>query len=197
MKQIIWALLALSLLSCAKESEKDCGFVQNSSGERISWKNELPVRMRIHESVPVEYRDAVYSAASKWNNLIGYELIRIDGVTSGSNQSQKDGANIIYMNSSWESDKASEQARTAVYWVGNKIVETDIRLNGQNFSYYWANSSVKQGVNIEALVLHEMGHVLGLKHKENSKTVMQTYLANNTDRTQVGSEDLESLKCEY
>lgn len=52
-------------------------------------------------------------------------------------------------------------------------------------------------VNIEALILHEMGHVLGLKHKDGSGSVMATYLASGEDRVNVTGVDSTDLKCEY
>ena len=97
----------------------------------------------------------------------------------------------------------SEQARTSVYWVGDQIQEADIRINASKannysvFNFYWGQSSGQDAVNIEALVLHEMGHVLGLKHKETGSSVMATYLPNHTDRVNPAQTDLDSLKCEY
>ncbi len=197
MKKLLFILITSTLAACAPRSQDDCGYVQNVYGERISWKNDVPVTLDIHQSVPVEYRDAIYSAVQKWNGGHGRELIRIGNVVSGSGTAQKDNSNVIYMNNTWDANKASEQARTSVYWTGNQIREADIRINDANFNFYWSGSAQTQGVNIEALVMHELGHVLGLKHKDLSDSVMQTYLANNTDRTQVGSLDLQSLKCEY
>lgn len=190
--------LTLGLASgCSPKSQEDCGYVQNVYGERISWKRDVPVTMNIHQSVPTQFRDAIYSAAQKWNAAEGREIIRIGQVVGGPGEAQKDNINVIYMNSTWDQSRASEQARTSVYWVGNRIQEADIRINDQNFNFYWQGSTQTQGVNIEALVLHELGHLLGLKHKDEAASVMQTYLANNTDRVQVGSLDLASLKCEY
>jgi predicted Zn-dependent protease len=196
MKKLFWLLALATLMSCSQAPQENCGFVQNVHGERISWKGALPVRLQIHESVPTEYRQAIVVAAQKWNQLSQKNLIQIDEtIVGGESKAAKDNANVIYMNNTWDAGKESEQARTSVYWVGSQIREADIKLNGKNFNFYYQNQST-QGVNVEALVIHEMGHVLGLKHKDSSSTVMQTYLANNTDRTQIGTTDLESLKCE-
>lgn len=185
------------LMSCSQKQEQDCGFVQNVYGERISWKKTLPAKVSIHESVPEDMRPAIYKAAQKWNELLGREVISIEGVSHGENKAQKDGSNVIYMSSKWDAGKETEQGRTSVYWIGNEIKEADIRINDENFDFYWQSSTQQRAVNFEALVLHELGHVLGLKHRDASLSVMQTYLASNTDRTNVGRVDLESLKCEY
>jgi hypothetical protein len=197
--QIAFALIALTgMMACSQKSAEDCGFVQNVYGERISWKDELPVHLAIHESVPAEYRPAILSAADRWNRASGRTIIQIDdAVVTGDATASKDGKNVIYMNNTWEANKATEQGRTSVYWIGDRVREADIKINAQNFQFYWQKTTQTQAVNIEALVVHEMGHVLGLKHKDTATSVMQTYLASNTDRTQIGTTDLESLKCEY
>lgn len=55
------------------------------------------------------------------------------------------------------------------------------------------------GYNFEALMLHELGHFLGLKHKELSPavSVMETYLAANTNRVDLSDADKKNLKCVY
>ncbi len=55
------------------------------------------------------------------------------------------------------------------------------------------------GYNFEALMLHELGHLLGLKHKELSPaiSVMETYLAANTNRIELSDADKKNLTCEY
>ncbi len=195
---IIAALGFATLMGCSQKSPDSCGFVQNSSGERISWKNEVPIHLTMHSSIPTEYRGAVIAAAEKWNRALGKNMIIIENsIADGPNAAAKDGQSVIYLSPTWEADKPSEQGRTSIYWVGDRIVETDIKLNSQNFQFYWQKPSETQGVNIEALIMHEMGHVLGLKHKDTESSVMQTYLANNSDRTQIGETDIEALKCEY
>jgi hypothetical protein len=77
-----------------------------------------------------------------------------------------------------------------------------MRINAKNFTYYWnqpgvASTATANSVNIEALVIHEMGHVMGLKHKDRDSSVMATYLASNTDRVNVADTDKSALQCEY
>lgn len=197
-------LFALSLQGCAPKSQEDCGFVQNVYGERISWKGEIPVTMYLHESVPQEHVEAVVAAAKTWQDASGKQLINIvlNQRVTGPINPQKDGRNIIYYFNTWEADKASEQARTSIYWVGDQIKEADMRINAKNFAYYWnspgtVSTLMSSAVNIEALMIHELGHVLGLKHKDAEASVMATYLASNTDRVNVSDSDRAALQCEY
>jgi hypothetical protein len=188
----------LTLQACAPKAQDDCGFVQNVYGERISWKGSVPVTMRIHSSVPDAYIPAIVAAAETWNRTAGKTVLKIDTTKdTGALEPRKDGQNIIYMLNTWEANKTTEQARTSVYWVGDVIQEADIRINDKNFNFYTSEVGSHSDVSIEALILHELGHVLGLKHKDTSGSVMATYLANGVDRTALAETDTTSLQCEY
>ncbi|MGZ3690551.1 MAG: matrixin family metalloprotease, partial [Pseudobdellovibrio sp.] len=177
---LLLVLAATYLSSCSPTPQKDCGFVQNIYGQRIAWKTSAPVKIYIHESVPPELRPALYRAAATWEKEIGHKVFDFSEDSSGlSGTPARDQKNVIYFLSDWESDRSSEQGRTSVYWAGDQIQEADIRINGSNFSYYdqdmsvlvGSNSLKKQGIvvhdgySFEALLLHELGHLLGLKHR--------------------------------
>lgn len=201
--------IAMTIQACAPKSQQDCGFVQNVYGERISWKSDVPVTMYLHSSVPDSLVQPILDAAATWERTAGRRLFNI--VTSprdmGPMNPHKDGRNVIYFMNTWESNRASEQGRTSVYWIGDLIKEADIRLNAYDFSFYWQNQTLTNAVNaerrssspvnIEALVLHEMGHVLGLKHKDGAGSVMATYLSSGDDRVNLAEADTVNLQCEY
>lgn len=205
-------LAAGYLSSCAPKAQNDCGFVQNIYGQRISWKSQDTIKLIIHNSVPVELRAAAIRAAATWERQIGRKVFEIsEDSTLLTGSPSRDRKNGIYFLSEWESDRKSEQGRTSVYWAGDQIQEADIRINAADFSYYDLNpqqligsynlkkssgKSSSDGYSFEALILHEMGHMLGLKHRDGS-TVMATHLAAFSDRTQLASVDQESIKCEY
>ena len=206
---VLLPLMILTIQACAPAAQEDCGFVQNVYGERISWQSNVPVKMYLHEDIPESMVPAIVSAADSWGRTAGRPLFEI--VTSnryhGPIKPHQDGVNVIYLMKNWETDRTNEQGRTSVYWVGDLIKEADIRLNAADFSYYWenqnlsgasnSNKSSTDPVNFEALVLHELGHVLGLKHKDGEGSVMATYLASRDDRTAVSNTDVTDLKCEY
>ena len=195
-------IFGCAIPSCGPKAQDACGFQQNSYGERISWKGDLPVTMYLHESVPDKDIPAIEAAAATWEKTSGKTLFKIvtEPRIAGPANPHKDGKNVIYFMDTWEADKPLEQGRTSVYWVGDQIQEADIRINAapKRFKYYTTpEEKSPDGVNLEALILHEMGHVLGLKHKDDSPSVMATYLANDTDRTETTTADVADLKCEY
>lgn len=202
--------VAVVASSCAPKSQNDCGYVQNVYGQRISWKSKKPIKVYIHTSVPTELRPAIYRAAQTWESQAGRKVFDISEDSSQLGSSTRDEKNAIYFLPEWESDKSSEQGRTSVYWAGDEIQEADIRVNAADFSYYDQNPRVltgssrlkksgrspSDGYSFEALILHEMGHFLGLKHHEGS-TVMATHLGANVNRVQLAASDQEALSCEY
>lgn len=162
------------------------------------------------KSIPVDLRPAIYRAAATWESQLGHKVFEIsEDSTRISAFPSRDEKNAIYFLKDWESDKPSEQGRTAVYWAGDEIQEADIRINAADFSYYDKNPQMfmgsarlasqgrtaTEGYSFEALVLHEMGHFLGLKHREES--VMAKHLAPFSNRTQLTGADQEAISCEY
>lgn len=189
-------IAGLTLQACApKKAQDDGGYVQNVYGERVSWKGQVPITLYIHSSFPDEYIGAVEAAARTWEQAAGYKLFNVVTQKIGG-VPQQDRISVIYFMKDWEADKMSQQGRTSVYWLGDQIKEADMRINA-NFAFYWNQPKGSQAVNMEALVLHEMGHILGLKHRDQSVSVMATYLASNTDRVRLSEEDIKSLKYEY
>lgn len=201
---------ALLVASCSPKPQNDCGFVQNIYGQRISWKTKT-IKFYIHSSVPNELKPAIYRAAATWETQLGRKVFEIsEDSTQLSPAPSRDKKNGIYFLSEWESDRTSEQGRTSVYWAGDEIQEADVRINAFDFSYYDQNTHVltgssrlikqgrspSDGYSFEALILHELGHFLGLKHRDGA-TVMATHLAAFTNRTQLSSTDQESISCGY
>lgn len=175
-----------------------CNFVQNSQGVRISWKSSVPAHFIITSSVPEKYDAAIIKAAETWNSNKRMTLIEVHRDNSYPATSANDGTNGIYFLNTWDSSETKEQGRTAIKWDISKIRDADIKINAQNFKFYLEGDTDKSGkVSIESLILHEMGHALGLKHIEDTKSSMQPYLASAVSRSQPGPVDINSLNCEY
>ena len=207
----LWIAVALGLLasfilaSCSKHSAQTaCGFVQNVYGERISWKGNLPVNLYVHQSFPSQYYSALDDAIRTWETTLGRKLFHVVNYSlSGPVDPHRDGSNVIYWMNNWETNKSNEQARTSVYWEGDQIRETDIRINafnpttGVGFRFYTDYPLNASDVHLPSLLLHELGHILGLKHNDTGSSVMATYLPSQTVRTKIGDIDVNSARCEY
>ncbi|MFV3407504.1 matrixin family metalloprotease [Bdellovibrio bacteriovorus] len=216
-KWIVLSVTLLSLCACEKgpslgpgdddllasENQADCGFVQNSYGQRISWKSNIPVKLKLHSSYPVEFEDALNKAAQHWNDAAGMTLFTFSRVTdSQANTAAKDSKSTVHVLTEWpwqEAPKKNYQALTTLYWRSNQIYEADLILNEQFFNFFTYDiPSMGSGVHLESLMVHELGHVLGLKHRDNTvASVMWSILSSDTIRNTLTQADRDTIKCEY
>ena len=212
-KILFLSFITLALNSCSKKgltlkigdqdvlalsSIESCNFVQNSQGIRVSWKSSTPVNFMISSSVPTKYDATIEHAAIIWNNYLHKNLINVYRDNNFTNPPSDDKYNVIYFMTTWPADQNMEQARTAIRWDVSKLRDSDIKVNVSNFSLYADGETQVDGqISLLSLMLHEMGHAVGLKHIPDALSVMQTHLGSNTDRNKPGPVDLESLGCEY
>ena len=175
-----------------------CNFVQNSQGVRISWKSSVPAHFIITSTVPRIYDQSIINAADTWNANKRMTLIEVHRDDTYPASAANDGTNGIYFLSTWDSAESKEQGRTAIKWDVSKIRDADIKINSQNFKFFIEGDTDTAGkISIESLMLHEMGHALGLKHITESGSSMQPFLASSTSRAAPGNVDINSLNCEY
>ena len=178
-------------------AQDSCHFNRNSVGVRISWKGSMPVNMIIHSSVPEKYDADILSAADRWNSAKGRTLITVARDNSVSNQIGNDRKNMIFWSTDWDASNSKEQARTSTNTNLSRIIDADIKINAKSFNYsVTAQSLGSSAVNLESLILHEMGHVLGLQHFDGTG-VMGAYLPNAKLRFNLSSDELSELSCEY
>jgi hypothetical protein len=204
--------LALSItaaLACAAfvqacsrplKPQESCAFVQNPELQRVSWKDHLPLKLYLHNSVPVSAYDAIKRAVAEYNSRLGggREIFRIEAYgVDGPMDPRRDGYSIVYWFSNWDPSRPTEQARTTIYWTGAEIFEADIRINAANFSYYMGENANFPNIDLDSLLVHELGHALGLAHNVTHGSVMNITLDDGQVRRDLGDVDLTNLKCEY
>ena len=180
------------------KAEASCGFIQNAYGERVAI-HDLPLHLSLHSSYPEIYRPVFIIAMQEWETRLNRPLFILeDPRDEGPLDPRRDSKNVIYWMDTWEADKSTEQARTSVYWEGDAIREADMRINAHDFTFYEETpKGEKNEVHLKSLLIHELGHVLGLAHRNDTASVMQPYLADDTSRPQLASIDVQSASCEY
>ncbi len=204
MKFRIYTLMALTgvlLLSqaCSRplDPEPGCTFVQNADLQRVAWRKGRIVELYLHVSFPREAYPVVDRVVEKINRQFG-QIFKVVGRGQGGPRTPvKDGYSTIYWMDTWESGKRTEQARTTIYWSGTEIFETDMRINGADFDFAFGPQVEPGKVDLESLILHEFGHMLGLAHNAESGSVMNVSLDQGQDRRDLTPQDESNLKCEY
>lgn len=205
----------LLLLSCFMQacsagisSEVSCNFIINKSTlQRVSWAySPKKITLYIHSSVPNDerYRGAIRRAVNVWNNKFLKEFGRSIFELSVTNKPVKgqDGISTIAWLKNWDKNNSNHNGTTITYYSGKKINEADISINAKHFdSNYSPGALGIDGYDLQALVIHELGHVLGLDdlQKPAKLTIMNAHLSKGIDenRREISEMDIESLKCEY
>lgn len=188
--------------------EASCGYVQNSlTGQRVSWNKNIPVKITIHRDFPTEYRTVLRKAADHWSEAAGMTLFNFlddDGsLPKGCKEDPsaiycKDGKSVLTWNLDWPEDKKSYQALTSLYWKADQVYEADVAINFKHFNFFTgASPSNVTDVHLESLLIHELGHVLGLAHRSTVPSVMWAILNGGAVRSTLTEADKETLKCEY
>lgn len=166
-----WILIVLALTGCARGSEDSCGFVM-VNGYRATWGSQVPVVLEIDSSLPEDFKPAINAAVLSWNRAAGREILRIGA-----------SYNKIYYITDWGIDPMYAGLTKRTVFM-SQIVQATINLNG-NLKHQ----------DMESLILHELGHVLGLGHTDGG--VMDPYLGDYVLRRTLDTKTIYNLRCEY
>ena len=137
-------------------------------------------------------------------------------------EAQNDGKSVIYWMKNWTQGRTMEQARTSTRWTGAEIIEADVSINNLHHTFYdsgctentnlvdtfCANDFVlnesgtkttdlKANAHFVSLMIHELGHVLGQSHAEETDSVMQPVLRSSEIRDIISMIDIERILVEY
>lgn len=195
MKTLVSILTIFVLTACAPKPQEPCGYIENSLEQRVSLKFNLPLKMWIDPSFPPKYYQTVQNAMTTWNYGANRLIFALQGVRSLSTPDHQDQHSTIYWQATGWDYGPNLEALTHLAFYNDIIYDADIVFNAQWFTY--TTSSGYNDVDVESVLLHELGHSLGLKHEDSILSVMNTYLEPGQIRRFLYPIDIEHLKCEY
>ncbi|WII72095.1 matrixin family metalloprotease [Bdellovibrio sp. 22V] len=182
----------------ASAAETDCGFVQNAYGQRVSWKKNIPVTLELHKSFPTEYEEVLRKAASHWNDAAGMTLFNfVRSEKTLTDETKRDSVNTVHWLQEWPEAQKNMQGLTNLYWRANELYEADVAIDNKYFNFFIDEYQSYKDVHLESLLIHELGHVLGLKHRSTVPSVMWAVLNGALKRDVLTAADRETIKCEY
>jgi predicted Zn-dependent protease len=179
MKKLI-LLFVFILSGCGKEIPED-----------RQWNIEnFPLIFRMPRSYEKDHSEAVRSVVNQYNDAFGMEALRIifsDKSLEAQATPLKPWHNnyremTIFKTNIWEYP-SNKLAITRTLDMKNYIYYANITFNTKDFVFNTDhNQDEGNKVDFHSVLLHEMGHVFGLKHSDDNDSVMQSELGFNKKR---------------
>ena len=109
----------------------------------------------------------------------------------------EDGRNdVIVHRTDWPPPLATGAAgHTIIYTLGARIVEADIHLNARDFKF--TIGAAPPAIDLQAILTHELGHVLGIGHSEGTRATMNAGLLSGIAARSLEKDDLDAVCALY
>ncbi len=143
------------------------------SGLPIKWKS-LPVKICVHESVPRKQRQAMMKAMEVWNQAFPKPLFATpcESKTPLNKIEKIDDHSIYWVTHDFHQFTEKTSLARTIYEFDQKtgeMTDTDIVINAEYFNWDRTNADLK------TVMIHELGHVLGLRHHFISRESVMNY----------------------
>jgi len=150
------------------------------------WKRSLPIRFLTSQEIQPQVVKQLQTAMSTWEKAVGKTMFEYDGseAKTGADfrelyEPLNDNVNGHYFDNSWfkATGKPNSVLATTIWENNSKdaasIVKADIRYNAEFYIFGNSLEAFSEGkrtiVDMESLALHELGHLLGLTHINESE----------------------------
>ena len=200
----IMILILLLTISCgeeSKETEKIILSDPDTSSLVLAWpESEFPLRLIVPSSLEASFSTAYNNAANKWNDALGFTAFEIvfegNNIIFGtSSQYLNDDIFSVAFPPDWIDVETSVLALTSFSFFNGTLLHADIIFNILTFTL--DTSPNNSEIDFETVLIHEMGHFLGLKHVASdidSLSVMQPSLRFGQRRRNLSAGDIQRIQ---
>jgi hypothetical protein len=141
-------------------------FLYSTAGTPCRWNSaaekRAPILWRVEVDAPPLATIAMVNATQAWSNATGNQL--------GFQQAESDMLGCILL--VWDNEtEVPFPAYTTFAAINNNIIHAQITINGK---YRWRQFGGPTAMDLHAVVLHEVGHALGLSHARR-ETIVGSY----------------------
>jgi len=167
-----------------------------------TWRSgDLPVSIAFTGSVPGvadDLRALLDVSARAWSTpactRAGFVAAEPRAFTGAEGDNGKN--DIIVHTTDWPAPLATGAAgHTILYVLGDRIVEADIHLNAKDFTF--AVGAVPAKIDLQALLIHELGHALGIGHSADARATMNAGLPSGIAARSLEKDDRDAVCALY
>tara|TARA_B100001971_G_scaffold111191_1_gene102067 strand:+ start:8835 stop:9629 length:795 start_codon:yes stop_codon:yes gene_type:complete len=215
MKKLLLTFTLMLLASCEPPTQatiKASSSAASSAMAPSKWPaSAFPLKVKVSTDFSDDEKFAIQDMGDAWNDSVNYQetFIDDDGDTapkSNNLNSYVDSLIGVYKLSSWPSElPQTALAVTQIYGtrknIGRsseyiRIDHADILINYDNFDF---TTDYSWGYDLQTIVLHEMGHLLGLYHDKSSvnESVMFPTITRSVNNRYPHTRDINNLKSKY
>ncbi|WP_438480144.1 immunoglobulin domain-containing protein [Oleiharenicola lentus] len=210
LNNFLWWWAGITLLVCGASTVRGYDLLKDDGGYIITWKNgAIPLQVKLDTTQTFSdgntWSSSVVAAIQAWNAQIG--TVHFTSSVPGPGTYQNgNGINEIVLDSTMDGDPfdGNTLAVTLSYRVGNARVESDIVFcTAWTWDSYRGNVRYNSGVRsdeIQRVVIHELGHMLGLGHPDQASPVQSVDAIMNSRESNVDalrSDDIAGARSMY
>ncbi|MBN1796968.1 MAG: matrixin family metalloprotease [Spirochaetales bacterium] len=166
---LIFLLLPLFFLPACGKDDSVVNRVQENSVHR---RAENIIEYYLNTEANELTETAVQTAFDNWQRISHFTF-----VYKGRNRAgiRKDGKNTVSFLTRWPREVAVTKIAWCQNWYDDKdnIIESDIILNMTLTKFTTLHTNSKNAYYIEGVLIHEIGHMIGLDHIESDTSVMK------------------------
>lgn len=166
-------LFTLFTMGCVSAPKFKCDGFNVQYNQQLRWET-LPIKLHIHPELPDEFKKDIIAMAIEWHRATGLVLFEPQISTSDVNN--------------FELKKLKKRTRNGfakVHHIFGRIYQFSIEIESN------------RKFDRQSVILHELGHVLGLAHDKSNGNIMNESIGHWETKRVVDKKSVNRVLCMY